>query len=81
MTERVELSAIIGDDLSLPNIVSKMVRSKAAWQAFSTYCERVLRVKEEEERTRQAAAAAVAVVSPRAPPSHGDGGSDVDEDE
>lgn len=40
--ERAELSAVIGDDLSLPNIVSKMMQSKAAWQAFSTYSERVL---------------------------------------
>lgn len=80
--ERSELLAIMGQDLSLSNIVSKMVRSMETWRAFSLFCERVIRTKEEEERTRRAAAAAVvAAVSPRAPSPRDDGGSDRNEDE
>lgn len=53
--ERGDLIAVIGGDLSLPNVVGKIVRSGEAWTAFSLFCERVLGTKEEEERRRQAA--------------------------
>lgn len=52
--ERIELSATLGDDLSLPSIVTRISEDVNCWEAFLAFSERVLSVKEEAERARQA---------------------------
>ncbi|XP_024883911.1 uncharacterized protein LOC112462400, partial [Temnothorax curvispinosus] len=51
--ERGELTAVIGQDLSLRNIIARICNSKERWNAFSVFVERVLQRKEEDERRRQ----------------------------
>ncbi|XP_071577582.1 uncharacterized protein [Temnothorax nylanderi] len=51
--ERGELTAVVGQDLSLTAVIGQMCNSREAWCAFSTFAERVLRCKEENERRRQ----------------------------
>ncbi|XP_039311331.1 uncharacterized protein LOC120359088, partial [Solenopsis invicta] len=41
------LRAEVGDDLSLPAIISQMVGRESAWKAVSSFCERVMLQKEE----------------------------------
>ncbi|XP_029162117.1 uncharacterized protein LOC114933685 [Nylanderia fulva] len=48
--ERMELVAAVG---RLPVIVKKITESEEAWRAFSSFCEKVLRQKEEKERDRE----------------------------
>ncbi|XP_071640908.1 uncharacterized protein [Temnothorax longispinosus] len=51
--ERGELTAMVGQDLSLATLVAAMCASRKAWNAFSLFAEHVLRRKEEDERRRQ----------------------------
>ena len=51
--ERGELTAVIGQDLSLSTVVAAICRSREAWKALSTFAERVMRTKEEDERRRK----------------------------
>ncbi|XP_071573304.1 uncharacterized protein [Temnothorax nylanderi] len=54
--ERGELTAVVGQDLSLARIVESMCSVRGSWNAFSVFAERVLQRKEEDERRRQQAA-------------------------
>lgn len=51
--ERSALSEEVGHDLSIPGIVTAIIRREKAWQAFRTFCELVLSKKEEAERIRR----------------------------
>jgi len=51
--QRRVLTSIVGDDLSLPAIVSKMVESENAWDAMVSFCEQVMSQKETAERARE----------------------------
>lgn len=51
--ERAEMVAATGRDLTLPAIVQAMVDNEEAWKAFSSFCEKVMRQKEEKERERE----------------------------
>lgn len=51
--ERSELTQTVGDNLELPTLVGKMLRSKEAWSAVVRYSERVMLRKEEAERERR----------------------------
>ncbi|XP_039312874.1 uncharacterized protein LOC120359455, partial [Solenopsis invicta] len=44
------LRAEIGNDLSLPAIISQMVGRESAWKAVSSFCEQVMLQKEEAEK-------------------------------
>ncbi|XP_073967046.1 uncharacterized protein, partial [Choristoneura fumiferana] len=53
-TERLVLAAALRtDDLSLSNIVSKMLESEESWNAVTEFCEEVMSRKEEAERERE----------------------------
>ncbi|XP_011866854.1 PREDICTED: uncharacterized protein LOC105561462 [Vollenhovia emeryi] len=43
----------IGADLSLPAVVGAIVEREDTWEAFATFCERVMRAKEDDERVRR----------------------------
>jgi len=62
--QRRVLAAVVGDDLSLPGVISAILRSEGSWRAFLVYCEEVLAEKEEAERVRRGEVAG---------PSGGDG--------
>ncbi|XP_041981661.1 uncharacterized protein LOC121735060 [Aricia agestis] len=49
-----ELCAVLGLDLTIPAILSSMVRSREAFEVVSTLCESVLLQKEAAERDREA---------------------------
>lgn len=51
--ERTGLRIAIGEDLTLSNIVMKMLDSEENWQAMSHFSERAIIRKEEEERARE----------------------------
>jgi hypothetical protein len=52
--ERRNLQVALGtDDLSLRNVVAKMLSSERSWEAVVTYCEEVMSRKEEAERERE----------------------------
>lgn len=44
---------MITGGITLPNIVAKMLISREAWNAFSTFCEDVMTKKAEAERQRE----------------------------
>lgn len=50
---RRELTNVIGSDLSLPGIVSAMLKGDKCWDAASSFANIVMRIKEEEERIRE----------------------------
>lgn len=50
---RVPLVAKIGTDLSLPNVVKTMLHDTGAWKAVITFCENVMKQKENAERERE----------------------------
>lgn len=52
--QRRVLVNMIGGDLSLPAVVSKMVGGEEAWQAMASFCEDVLSRKEAAVREREA---------------------------
>ncbi|KAL0265514.1 UNVERIFIED_CONTAM: hypothetical protein PYX00_010863 [Menopon gallinae] len=49
-TERRDLKAVIGENLSLPVVVSTMVSREEAWEAVRIFSERVMLKKEQDER-------------------------------
>ncbi|XP_025271039.1 uncharacterized protein LOC105254350 [Camponotus floridanus] len=53
VASRRVLRAAVGDDLSLPAIVEKMVGSEDAWDAMVSFCEEVISQKEAAERVRE----------------------------
>ncbi|KAL0901152.1 hypothetical protein ABMA27_006464 [Loxostege sticticalis] len=54
--ERDVLIAVVGRDLSLGAVVTRMVGSEEAWQAMRSFCETVISQKEAVEREREASA-------------------------
>lgn len=50
---RSQLTAVIGRDLSLPTIVSAMLRNGDTWNAALSFCETVVSQKEAAERLRE----------------------------
>ena len=53
VSQRQELGAAVGDDLSLPALVKAMVEDERSWQAALTFCEEVMSQKEAAERERE----------------------------
>ncbi|XP_011872324.1 PREDICTED: uncharacterized protein LOC105564510 [Vollenhovia emeryi] len=51
--QRSRLREVVGDDLSIEAVVEASVQSEDAWNAFATYCEGVMLLKEEAERIRR----------------------------
>ena len=51
--ERCVLVLAVGEDLSLPTVVRKMVESERSWEAVASFCERVMLAKEAAERERE----------------------------
>lgn len=51
--QRDELKRTIGEDLTLPRVVERMLRNRKGWKAVSDFCEAVLLQKEDAERTRR----------------------------
>ncbi|CAH2097999.1 unnamed protein product [Euphydryas editha] len=51
--QRRALSAVLGQDLSLPSVVSAMLDSERSWQAAVSFCEEVMTQKEAAERARE----------------------------
>ncbi|XP_018377264.1 PREDICTED: uncharacterized protein LOC108770268 [Trachymyrmex cornetzi] len=51
--QRVGLLDIIGVDRTFRAVVRAIVRSPEAWAVFATFCEAVMRSKEEDERARE----------------------------
>ncbi|GAB1867754.1 Reverse transcriptase [Camponotus japonicus] len=47
------LVAVMSEDLSLAAVVEAMLRGQEQWRAVSTFCEEVIRAKEEAERDRR----------------------------
>lgn len=52
--ERNALTDVIGPDLQMNVLISKILETKEKWVAFATFCRRVMLTKENEERARQA---------------------------
>jgi len=51
--QRRALRGVVGEDLSLPVLVTKMAGSEEAWRAVVTFCEEVMLRKETAERIRR----------------------------
>ncbi|XP_011859069.1 PREDICTED: uncharacterized protein LOC105556585 [Vollenhovia emeryi] len=51
--QRQALKDRIGPDLTLGTIVGRITQCEEAWEAFSLFCEKVMREKEESERVRR----------------------------
>jgi len=64
--QRRVLTAVVGEDLSLPAVVAAMLGSEEAWKGFLAFCEEALLIKEEAERVRRGEVAG--------PSQDGDGG-------
>lgn len=52
-TERRDLCATVGNDLSLPTVVRTMVGNVRSWRAVLSFCETVMLQKEAAERERE----------------------------
>uniref|UniRef100_A0A2H1W776 SFRICE_033471 n=1 Tax=Spodoptera frugiperda TaxID=7108 RepID=A0A2H1W776_SPOFR len=52
--QRRTLKSEVGEDLSPPIVVQKMIRSAESWDAVVSFCEDVMSQKEAAERDRQA---------------------------
>ncbi|KAL0101885.1 hypothetical protein PUN28_018438 [Cardiocondyla obscurior] len=63
--ERQELVSIIGLNLRLDVIIQVVMEDKEKWEAFATFCEKVMLRKENDERIRRGEVTVV--------PSHTDG--------
>lgn len=51
--EREVLRAALGEDLSLPAVMEKILREEDAWRAFLSFAESVIFKKESAERIRR----------------------------
>ncbi|XP_067208489.1 uncharacterized protein [Linepithema humile] len=69
--ERRVLTAVVGEDLSLPALVRAMLEGEDKWRAASEFCDRVMSQKEEAERVRRGEAMGGRddASSPQLPPS------------
>lgn len=47
------MEVMFGGNLSRPGLVQALVRSGGTWEAVTSFCEAVMRVKEEAERVRE----------------------------
>ena len=52
-SQRRDLCAVVGEDLSLPALVRAMVEDERSWDAALTFCEEVISQKEAAERERE----------------------------
>jgi len=52
--QRAELCEVVGPDVSLPTVVRRMCKEKAAWVALARFATCVMSRKEEAERVRRA---------------------------
>jgi len=50
--ERMELTRVVGTDLSLPAVIKAILTNEESWRTFS-FCERIMLQKEEAERVRR----------------------------
>jgi len=57
---RCDLEQQVGNDLSLPVLITKIVSSERLWKAVASFCEQVMLQKEVAERIRRHEAAAAA---------------------
>ncbi|XP_067208484.1 uncharacterized protein [Linepithema humile] len=55
--ERRALTAVVGEDLSLPALMRAMLEVEDKWKAVSSFCNSVMSQKEEAERRRRGEAA------------------------
>ncbi|XP_072766605.1 uncharacterized protein [Anoplolepis gracilipes] len=63
-TLRRDLCSVVGNDLSLPTMVTKMLGDERSWKAIVFFCEQVMTQKEAAERIRrQEEAAAEAAIA------------------
>jgi hypothetical protein len=51
--EREDLTAVMGQDLSLPTLISLMLRDKDRWRVALSFCEEVIKQKERAEWERR----------------------------
>lgn len=47
------LREVIGQDLSLPEVISQILKDKVKWNIFLQYCEKVMKNKEDKEREEE----------------------------
>lgn len=66
--ERRVLREAVGNNLTLPRIVEKILGGEEAWKGFAVFCGIVMRRKEEAERVRKGEQ------PPPPPPQGGEGG-------
>jgi len=57
--QRRVLTAVVGQDLSLPRVIESMLGSERSWKGLLAFCEEVLSIKEEAERVRRGEVAVV----------------------
>lgn len=50
---RRKLREVIGQDLSLPEVINQILKDKVKWNAFLQYCEEVMKNKEDKEREEE----------------------------
>lgn len=63
---RRDLEQEVGNDLSLPVLITKMIRSERSWKAVVFFCEQVMLQKEAAERIRRQEAVAAAAAAKKA---------------
>ncbi|CAK9833157.1 hypothetical protein ANTRET_LOCUS9881 [Anthophora retusa] len=51
--ERRTLRSVVGEDLSPPVLIQRMLEGRAQWDAVASFCEEVMRQKEAAERVRE----------------------------
>nr|XP_012215832.1 PREDICTED: uncharacterized protein LOC105668174 [Linepithema humile] len=68
MEERRALTAVVGEDLSLPALVQAMLEGEDKWKAASDFCGAVMLQKEEAERIKRGEAEEVDSTPPSSPP-------------
>ena len=66
----------VGDDLSLRALVPQMVRREIAWVAVSSFCDQVMRQKEEAEKERERRGRGMPLPDNDDAPGGGSGGDD-----
>nr|XP_012235910.1 PREDICTED: uncharacterized protein LOC105680055 [Linepithema humile] len=65
--ERRALTAVVGEDLSLPALIQAMLEGEEKWRAASDFCSAVMLQKEEVERIRRGEAEEVDSTPPSSP--------------
>lgn len=77
--QRRELVIVVGADLSLPVLVTRMTGSEEAWKTAVSFCEAVMLRKEAAERIRRQEAAAEEMAAAARAAAAGDRDSDSEE--